>query len=76
MENATIVPDDGIGIGAAESKPSVAFVGRYKIWLAGGTTCPQCGRRLHASDVEVDFGDVRLICGACHRNVLTIGSAS
>ena len=79
MKPAAIVPDDDISItsgGNAESKPSTAFVDRHKIWLAGGTACPQCGRRLHATDVEAGFGDLRFVCSGCHADVLVVESAS
>jgi hypothetical protein len=77
MENATIVPDDDdISIGSAEGKPSVAFIGKHRVWLAADTRCSHCDRALRATDVDANFGDVRLICAACHNDVLVIGSAS
>jgi hypothetical protein len=54
---------------------SFARCGRSQIRLAAGTKCPHCGRRLHATDVEADFGDVRLVCVGCHGDVLIIGGA-
>lgn len=47
-----------------------ARTGRHAVRLATDTRCPHCTRRLRASDVEADFGEVRLICGGCHRDVL------
>jgi hypothetical protein len=58
------------------SEMSFAYDGRSEIRLAANTKCPHCGRCLHATDVEADFGGVRLICIGCHRDVLIIRSAS
>jgi hypothetical protein len=53
-----------------------ARAGTSTVRLAANLRCPHCSRKLHATDVEVDFGDVQLICQGCHRDVLTIGAAS
>ena len=73
------VPDDDINIapdnGAVpESKPSTAFVGRQRVWLAAGTTCPHCRGQLFASDVELDNGQVGFTCRYSFRDVLTVRS--
>jgi hypothetical protein len=73
------VPDDDINIapdnGAVpESKPSTAFVGRQRVWLAAGATCPHCKGQLFASDVELDFGQVGFACRCCFRDFLTVRS--
>jgi hypothetical protein len=56
----------------AEPKRSFARTGKYEVLLAGRATCPHCTRLLHASDVTADFGDVTLVCGGCHKDVLVI----
>jgi|AmaraimetFIIA100_FD_contig_31_55782746_length_706_multi_8_in_0_out_0_2 hypothetical protein len=53
-----------------------ARAGTCAVRLANNLRCPHCQRKLHATDVDLDFGDVRLICQGCYRDVLTIGSAS
>jgi hypothetical protein len=56
---------------------SFAYAGNYAVRLAANLRCPFCQRQLHATDVEVvEFGNVHLICRGCHKDVLTIGSAS
>ena len=59
-----------------EPEMTYARTGRHAVRLATDTRCPHCTRRLRASDVEADFGEVRLICGGCHRDALVIGSAA
>jgi hypothetical protein len=59
-----------------EPKRSFARTGKYEVLLAGGTTCPHCSRLLRADDVVADFGDVSLVCGGCHKDVLVIRSAA
>jgi hypothetical protein len=68
---ATIAPAD-IEIASAGDKPSVAFPGGARVWLAGGLLCPHCRRQLSATDVAVDDGDVTLICAGCHRDLVTV----
>jgi hypothetical protein len=58
-----------------EHKRSFARTDTYEVLLAGGAECPHCSRLLHASDVIADFGDVSLVCGGCHGDVLIIRSA-
>jgi hypothetical protein len=53
-----------------------ARVGSHVVRLTVNMKCPHCTRPLQATDVEVDFGDVRLICAGCHKDVLTIEAAS
>jgi hypothetical protein len=60
---------------APEHKRSFARTKGYEVLLAGGAACPHCSRLLHAGDVIADFGDVSLICGDCHKDVLVIRSA-
>jgi hypothetical protein len=60
----------------AATAMTFAYAGNYEVRLAASIKCPHCGRKLHATDIEADFGDVKLICAGCHRDVLTIGSAS
>jgi hypothetical protein len=67
----TTVPDDDLNI-TPESKPSTAFVGKHRIWLAAGTTCTHCKGQLFASDVVLDFGQVGFTCRCCFRDVLTV----
>jgi hypothetical protein len=57
------------------SETTFARDGRCEIRLAVGTKCPHCGRQLHAHDVKTDFGNAKLVCAGCHRDVLTIGGA-
>jgi hypothetical protein len=59
-----------------EPKSSFARTGKYEVRLAGRTACPHCAQLLHASDVTADFGEVTLICGGCHKDVLVIRSAA
>jgi hypothetical protein len=54
---------------------SFAWAGHCAVRLVGGLKCPHCARQLRATDVELDFGDVRLVCNGCFRDVLTIGDA-
>jgi hypothetical protein len=51
---------------------SFAFSGGYEVRVVGNLTCPNCGRKMQATDVEVIQPVVRMICGDCHRDVLTI----
>jgi hypothetical protein len=67
-----------------EPKRSFARTGAYEVLLAGGTTCPHCSRLLRADDVVIvdvgdvsaGFGDVSLVCGGCHNDVLIIRGAA
>ena len=61
-----------------DTKPATTFVyaGRYAVRLAASLKCPHCTRPLHASDVEVDFGAVRIVCQGCHCDVLIVGATS
>ena len=64
-------------MGPPSTRPATfVFTGSYTVKLTVGLKCPHCSRQLHASDIELDFGDVKLICAGCHKDVLTIGSAS
>ena len=58
------------------SKPTTAttfaFADNKAVKFAAGLLCPHCSAQLHATAVSVHRGDVRLICQACHRDVLTI----
>jgi hypothetical protein len=69
----TVVPAD-VEVELAD-KPTVAFPGGNRVWLAAGLRCSHCGRPLHAGDVAADFGDVTMICTGCHRDILTIRSS-
>jgi hypothetical protein len=59
-----------------ERKRNFARVGKHEVLLADSTMCPHCSRFLRASDVIADFGDVSLVCGGCHKDVLVIRGAS
>jgi hypothetical protein len=56
------------------SQPTMtrAFSGACEAQLASKLRCPHCMRLLRATDIDVDFGDVRLICRGCHRDILMI----
>jgi hypothetical protein len=68
------------GVAAMLSKPpnnndppsTFAFAGASTVRLARNVPCPHCGRFLHASDVEVTFGAVTIICNGCHADFLVI----
>jgi hypothetical protein len=53
-------------------KMTFAFSGDSTVRLARNVPCPHCGRFFHASDAEVTFGSVTLICAGCHVDVLVI----
>jgi hypothetical protein len=53
-----------------------AFSGDSTVRLARNVPCPFCGRFMHASDVEVVFGSVFVICAGCHADVLVITGRS
>jgi hypothetical protein len=53
-----------------------AFVGNYAVRLAANLKCPHCTKPLRACDVEANFGDVRIVCSGCFKDVLVIGAAS
>ena len=41
--------------------------------LVAGVHCPNCATETRACDVELlENGDVRIVCGECHRDLLTI----
>jgi len=48
------------------------------VHVADGIGCPFCGRRLQATDVKVEAGEVNFICrgDGCHRDILRIRPAS
>lgn len=57
---------------APRSDTTFAWIGNRGVRLAVGARCP-CGRELHATDVTVDGSEsTKLICAACHRDVLVI----
>jgi hypothetical protein len=59
------------------TRTSYAVSGHYEVRLTDGLKCPHCSRLLHAADVDIcGQAAVRMICAGCHRDVLTIGSAS
>ena len=53
------------------TRPTVAYIGSRAIRLAP-LACPYCHHGLRAHDVEPIGDEVRLICPACHRDLLTI----
>ena len=42
----------------------------------GDLRCGHCGRVVQAFDVDLDDGDVRVICAGCHRDLLHIERAA
>ena len=52
-----------------------AFADNKAVRLAAGTKCPHCDRGLHATSVTVDRNHVRMICSACHGDVLVVEDA-
>ncbi len=52
-----------------------AFAGDSTVRLARAVPCPFCRKYLHASDVEVTFGVVTVICSGCHNDILIITGA-
>jgi hypothetical protein len=52
-------------------QPTLTYRGSQRIWLAP-LLCPHCADRLGAEDVELFSDQVRLICPACHRDMLAI----
>lgn len=55
-----------------------AVIGDSVVHVADGIGCPFCGRRLQATDVKVEAGEVNFICrgDGCHRDILRIRPAS
>ena len=51
---------------------TVAYPRGHVVRLIVGLRCPACQGPLRAADVEADAGNVRLICGGCHRDVFRI----
>ena len=76
--STTVLNGRGISMDASginpTSQPTMtrAFNGACETQLATNLRCPHCMRLLRATDVDADFGDVRLVCQGCHRDVLTI----
>ena len=60
----------------ATPNTTFAFSGDAMVRLAADFKCPHCGHGLHATDVDIDNVDVRLVCGGCHKDILTIETAS
>jgi hypothetical protein len=64
----------------ATPNTTFAFSDGAMVRLAADFKCPHCGHGLHATDVDIDIDidnvDVRLICGGCHKDILTIETAS
>ena len=48
----------------------------YAVRFAGGIHCPHCVRQLHATDIEVDDFDMRLLCSGCARELLAVEAQS
>jgi len=40
--------------------------------MADRWACPFCGKCLHPTDLEMTEDGVRMLCGNCHHDVLTI----
>jgi hypothetical protein len=59
-----------------EPEITFAFSGTATVRLVRNVPCPFCGRFFHASDFEVAFGAVSLICAGCHKDVLSITGAA
>jgi hypothetical protein len=57
---------------APAPKMTFAFAGSSTVRFARNVPCPFCGRHLHASDFDVTFGTVTLICQDCHADILEI----
>jgi hypothetical protein len=53
------------------AEPSIAKSGDFTIRCSGRFAC-DCGRRIQAFDIEVDDGLVRLVCPACHADLLSV----
>jgi hypothetical protein len=60
----------------AHAFTTVYYTGNSVVRLVTKLRCPHCRRELKATDIDLDFGDVHLICRGCHRDVLVIGAAS
>ena len=52
-----------------------AFSGDSTVRLARNVPCPHCGRFLHASDFEVTFSAVTIICAGCHNDIGSVVGA-
>jgi hypothetical protein len=52
-------------------RPTVAYSGRT-ITLAP-LACPHCAHEVRAADAELhDDGDLRIVCGCCHVDILAV----
>jgi hypothetical protein len=51
------------------ARPTIASPDRRRVWMAAKLLCPECDRELRACDIG---GLTRLLCSACHRDILTI----
>ena len=59
------------GIAPAQ-RPTVAYSAGRKITLAP-LACPHCAHEVRAADAELhDDGDLRLVCGYCHVDILAV----
>jgi len=75
MRNVAVLSSSSRKVQRAKPKRSFARAGKYEVLLADGIACPHCTRLLRASDVILAGGEVSLICGGCHRDVLVVRSA-
>ncbi len=65
--------DSAEGTAGEQAKTSFAWAGHHRVRLVDGTRCPHCGQSLHPTGVSIaDFGEVRLVCHGCHRDVLSV----
>jgi hypothetical protein len=54
------------------ARPTIAFPSRRRVWMAAKLFCPGCDRELRACEIGFDRGLARLLCSACHHDILTI----
>ena len=53
-------------------QPTAAYNAGSKVTLAP-LTCPFCANQIRAADAELyDNGDLRIICRACHVDILAV----
>jgi len=52
--------------------PTIAYSAGCKITLAP-LACPHCAHGVRAADAELhDDGDLRIVCGCCHVDILAV----
>jgi hypothetical protein len=51
------------------TRPSVAYPGGYRVWLADNVRCPRCQRELRATDRDLDRLGGVFVCAGCHVDI-------